>query len=425
VFLHFSCCRQKWNVIQKTQPFCINLHQIYRHYLGKIDIVDFNIFSKDFIIEFHLLMFTRKSLYSPIEEMINSYHQILNKHKNYISQKKLFDIYIKICNLYRTISNFKEAYNCLDKAYNLPQVQSDKYLLCEHHIVKCNCLTEEGLFDEALLYCNELEKISKEHNFKDYYYESKTLISHYYLDKGKFDLVKIEAEKVLNYGKSTSNNFIIFKASKILQRFYYRTGDFVKALKYNKTHFQLSKLFYNIKYESEALINLCVILSRLPVTKELLHYAYELEELNKILKDPGTKIRELTIKACYYQLKKENDTALEYYKKALLFAKKNNFFNLITVICSHIAIINREMKKFRAAIYSINESIYYNNRNNSKYELPRLTFIKAKIYFEANNLAKAMSFLNQAKELAQIYNKNMFSSCLALEELIVKQQLKQ
>jgi len=394
----------------------------FDYYFGKIDIVDFNMFSKDFILEFHLLMYKRKSLYLSIAESIDAYNEILDKHKKHISQKKLFDIYIKICTLYKTISNFSEAYKCLDKAYNLPQIQSDKYLLCEHHILKCNCLSEEGLFDEAFEYCIELEKLAKEHNFKDYYYECKAIKAFYYLDKGLFDKAKIEAEHFLNYGKATSNNFIIFKACIILQRYYSRTGDLTKALKYTKTQVKLSKLFFNIKYEAEAVINLCVIMSKLPVSKEMLHYVEELEELNKVLKDPGTKIKELTLKACYYQLKKENDSALEYYKKALQFAKKINSYNLISIICSHIAIINRDMKKFRAAVFSINESIYYYNINGTKYDLPRLTFIKAKIYFEANDLAKAQIYINEAKELAQIYNKKILNSCLELEGLI-KQNL--
>lgn len=314
----------------------------FDYYFNKIDKVDFNKFSKDSIIEFHLLMFKRKSLYLPVEESVNSYIEILGKHKKYISQKKLFEIYGQISNLYLAFSKFKEAHEVIDKAKNLPDVQNDQYLLCEYHYLKCKCFKLQGLIDETQTHVNALEKIASEYGFKDYYYESKRFKAYILSTNDKFDLAKVECEKCLNYGMMTSNKLIIFNACVVISICYYRIGNLQKALKFNQKQIELSKSFMNLKHEIDVINNRCVYLSRSPNKNEMLQYVNKFEELNKILKDSGTEIRALSFKACYYQFKKENYLAFKFYKKALDSAKINKFINWIHTICSHIAIVKRD-----------------------------------------------------------------------------------
>jgi len=395
----------------------------FDHYFEKIEIVDFNLFSKDFIVEFHLLMHKRRTLNKPVEESINFYMEILNKHKKYISEKKLFEIYIQISNSYKDLSNFNEAHSYLDKGFQLNEVQNDKYLLCQYYKFKSHCYSNQLLYNESFELCNTIDKLSLEFNFKDFYYESMALKANYYNRMGQSDLAIEEAEKVLNYGKMSSNNIIIFTICRVLQLCYLKLNNSTKALKYNKMQVNLSKLFFNIKYEIDSRINLCVLLSTMPVRKEMLIEVKKIEELNKLLKDPGTKLRALTLKASYYYLEKDYNTALKYYKMALLIAKRNKFFTLISLITSHIAKANRDLKKFKAAIYNINESIYYLKINNITYDQPRLIFIKARIYYDAGDWVKAQNLIDEAIELAQLYNKSILKICLELEELINKQKM--
>lgn len=396
----------------------------FDYYFAKITVVDFNNFLKDSIFEFHLLMIKRKSLYLPVQESINSYQEILDKHQKFISQKKLFDIYIKICNLYRDISNFKEAHNYLDKAHNLSVIQHDKYLLCEYYEFKCRCFMDQGLFGESIEYCNNLEMLSKENNYNSYYFLSKGLKALNYLENNKFDLAKIEIDKFLYYGKSTNNMIMIYRANVLLQLYYGKIRDNEKALRINKEQIKICRNLNDLTYEVDAVLNTCIILSRLPDKNEMLVYVEKYEELNKLLKDPGAKIRILTLKACYYQFKKELKLALDNYKKALNLAKENKSYNLISIIYSHIAIIQREMEEYKSAVFSINESIYYYKLVGSKFDLPRLIFIKAKTYFAAKNFTKAKTFLAESIDLLKDNSNNsLLAQCLELEEHILKQNV--
>jgi len=95
---------------------------------------------------------------------------------------------------------------------------------------------------------------------------------------------------------------------------------------------------------------------------------------------------------------------------------------MIYLIYSHMAIINKKLKAFKSAIRYINESIYYYSKNDSKYDLPRLFYIKATIYYEALDYAMTKICLSEAKELAQKYNNKYFiGTCLEFEnELLSK-----
>jgi len=393
------------------------------YYFKKMKLLYNETFSCDILLEYDLIVSKRESIYLPIEQSVISYIEILKKHKQSISQSKLFDIYIQISKLYYNISNFDETHNFLEKAANLPIIKEDKYLLCEYYKWKCESYLNHGQFNDLKEYCNDLKNVSKEYNYKSFYYFSMGLTARSLLQQGLSTESKIEAEKYLNYGIMTSNKNIIFNGLNLMFLFYSRVGNIQKALKFSQKQFELCKFFLSVRKEFNVVINNCVLLSKLPNKDAMLPYLEMLEKNIKILKDPGIIIRTFTLRACYYQFKKEQKLALKFYTKALKNAQKNKFPNLTSIIYSHIAIIKRELKEFKSAIFCIDQSISYSDNTNSNYEMPRLVFIKAKIYFESNNFIKAKTFLIQAKELSLKYNnKSILSSCIELERILFNTQ---
>jgi len=392
----------------------------FDYYQKKINSLYSESISGDILLEYDLLISNRKSVYLPIEESILAYKEITQKHKHKISQTKLFEIYIEISRLYHNLSNFGETNNYLEKCFNLPIAKDDKYLLCEYYLWKCERYLDNGLYNELKEYCYCLKNISKEQNYKTFYYHSIRINTYNLLQQGFLDEAKIEADKYLNYGIMTSNKRVIYNAYNLIAAHSLRSGDIHKALKFNKKQIELSKSFLSLRTEIDNVNNRCVYLSKSDNKDEMLPYLEKMEKSNKIVKDVGIKIRTYTLKACYFQYKKENHLSLKYYTKALNQAKINNYQNLISTIYSHIAIIKRDLKEFKSAIYCIDQSISYYDNIDAKYDLPRLLLIKAKIYFEANNITKAKICLSEAKKFALDFNNQaIIKSCSALEEVLI------
>lgn len=393
------------------------------YYLKKIKLLYKKTFSGDILLEYDLLVSKRESIYLPIEQSVLSYREILYKHKQSISQSKLFDIYIQISKLYYNISNFDETHKFLEKAANLPIMQENKYLLCEYYEWKCESYLKHGLFNDLKEYCDNLKIISKEQNYKSFYYCSIRLTARSLFQQGLSAESKIEAEKYLNYGMMTSNKNIIFKGLNLMMLLYSRAGDIQRGLKFSKKQFELCKYFLSIRKTYGVISNTCALLSKLPNKNEMLPYLEMLEKNIKILKDPGIIIRTFILRAFFYQFKKEHKLALKFLNKALKNAQENKFPNLTSIIYSYIAITKVELKELKSAIFCINRSISYYDNINSRYDLPRLVLIKAKIYFDSNNFLKAKTFLLQAKEDSLRYNNELIlSSCIEFEKLLFNAQ---
>jgi len=388
----------------------------FDEYYDKLKLLYNHEFKRDLLLEYDLLVKKRKSLYLPVEESIDSYEKILVKYKNHISLNKLFNIYIQLVSLYQSVSRHKETDRILGKIKILEIVNSDSYLMCRYYETAGKCLYLQGLFDEAFNFYNLLESVSRLHGYKDFYYESKGLISLILMNQGKFELAKIEADKFLHYGEMTSNYYTIFKASIILQRYYERTGNLNKALKYNQRELDLCGHFLNIKYEASAVNNRCYLLSRLNNSYKMTIFINRFEKLNKILKDPRKKIQILMYKAYYYHSKNKLEDSLACYQQALNCSKKYKMPNFSYMIYSHIAELKSLINEFKSAIININHSIYIYLQNDNNSDLPRLIFIKAQTYFAANKYDKAITNLHEAKKLCLEYkNSYVLDLCNKLE----------
>jgi len=396
----------------------------FDYYFKKCCIIYDIHYHADLLIDFDLLTSKRESLYLPVEESVMLYISILHEYKKGLSGAKKFEIYLKISNLYKNISDFKNAHLFLEKAYKIVFKNNDSYLLCAYYEAMCELLLKKGNIDEASKNSDMLEQISLKHNYTHYYYSSKELLAFNHICHGKYDLALIEIEKVDNYGEISNNSFIKLKSSRIYQKYYIKTGDYSKALKYNQKEIDIAGMLMDIYSETVAINNRCSILAKNAINDEILFWIECLNKKNKILKDPSMETRIYLYHAYFeHKINKSNIGALEFYKKALKSAKKNRIYHLLFLTYSHIAIIQRTLKMFKAAIRNINESIFYYRRNDLLYDLPRLYYIKAKTYQESGNIVKAKSVLKEVFDLCKENNTYYHNECLKLAKVLEEQYL--
>lgn len=401
----------------------LDTYQIKRAdlFLEKLKNINSEKLQTDILYDYELLLVKRESLEMDFSEKREKYQNILKKYQSGLSERKTVEIYLDFALLYQKHSFYQEAYSYLKRTAFILKKLKDNYLTCLYYERKGYCLYQHGQFDEAFEIFMILEEEAEKYGYNYLYFESLSRKATYFLDQGDFEKAISLTDKVLSYGIINNQEYVICRAYRIFENIYFRKNYLKKALDYCEKEYQICKHFQNPDYEASTLNNYSYILLLAEENEKALEYLELFYKLAKKLNDSRRKIQSRLFQAYIYHDQGRIEKSLKTLKSVISFSKKIKFNQFLYKAYSNVAVIKKDQKEYKAAIYNINQSIYYYQKHDIKLDLPRLVLIKAEIYCSAVNYKESRKFLKEAENLALKYEvKPVLKKCIELAKRLKK-----
>ncbi|MDL2223242.1 tetratricopeptide repeat protein [Bacteroidales bacterium OttesenSCG-928-M11] len=202
---------------------------------------------------------------------------------------------------------------------------------------------------------------------------------------------------------------------------YYNQGDFLKTCDYYRKALLITdSLDISTNEHYPIYSGLARLYTDLGNYSEAEQYYQYLE--NKITEiPPFEKFWFINSRGYYYYLQKEYQTALSWFKQALVITQTQNFKNYESVAETNIGEVFLMMNELDSArVYLEKAFLYYTEENPNPASIYYIKGLLASLYLSENKLAQAEHILNEIQEKEKLNPTYTYNNNKRLEELYRK-----
>lgn len=278
----------------------------------------------------------------------------------------------------------------------LPSKASNDSLLIKDYQNKISTFSQSNKPDSLIFYHKKLKEFY--FNQKDWinYLNSNNSISRTFYRSFKYEKAEetlLNNIDIINQGLVEKNHKYISSTYNILGSLYYHKGLYRRAIEYSEKSLQISLTQKELDKASIAALysNIGVIYSSNNNFKKALNYHYQSLKIQTSLSGKRTFLSSIYLNiGKTHGNKKEYNTAIEYYNKAITELNKNPNKNAITVKTNK-AITYQKIKQYQEALDILFEIV----KDHKDYQrIDRINKHIGTTYYYMGNYAKALEFLN-------------------------------
>lgn len=391
----------------------------FKYYLSKLAAFEKDTIPIDLVFEYELLKVRDKYKFTNDLSNINDIKKLIIKFRGEITGKNEASAWYQIIELYNRNINFKESEKILEKVKAISALQTDNHFHYDFLLRKAFIILKKNDFELFRTIITEIEEKLKKYKNLSLHYELEILKTYYYLETGDLAKVKKITDRIISYAELNNRKTLCFRAYIILQRYHSKKGEREKSSFYTRKQIKISKEMMNTYLEVQSINNHLANIISSEKQDEKKFYIEQLKIKSSKLKNPGFQNRLLIFNGIYELQNKNYKKSAALFDKAIKIARKPKNLAMLYYLFSYKAQVKRLQKKYRSAMYCINQSIFYYELCSLKSDYPRLLLIKAEIYIDTKNLKRAKHYLKIARESSQkLKNKSMEKHCTSLLEKI-------